>query len=87
MGFFDFFRSSKKKQDSGPAPQAQTADQPEMIALASSMGNQNAGQMMAPQAENARAMANMQQSPAMARDSLKDLYTDLRRSQKGGVPV
>lgn len=87
MGFFDFFRSSKKKQDSGPASQAQTADQPEMIALASSMGNQNAGQMMAPQAENARAMANMQQAPAMARDSLKDLYTDLRRSQKGGVPV
>ena len=87
MGFFDFFRSSKKKQDSGPAPQSQTADQPEMIALASSMGNQNAGQMMAPQDENARAMANMQQAPAMARDSLKDLYTDLRRSQKGGVPV
>ena len=87
MGFFDFFRSSKKKQNSGSAPQSQTADQPEMIALASSMGNQNAGQMMAPQAENARAMANMQQAPAMARDSLKDLYTDLRRSQKGGVPV
>lgn len=87
MGFFDFFRSSKKKQNSDPAPQSQTADQPEMIALASSMGNQNAGQMMAPQAENARAMANMQQAPAMARDSLKDLYTDLRRSQKGGVPV
>ena len=87
MGFFDFFRSSKKKQESSSAQQNQTADQPDMMALASSIGNQNAGQMMAPQAENARAMANMQQAPAMARDSLKDLYTDLRRSQKGGVPV
>ena len=87
MGFLDFFRSSKKKQDSGSVQQNQTADQPNMMAFASSIGNQNAGQMMTPQGENAKAMKSIQQNPAMARDSLKDLYTDLRRSQKGGVPV
>ncbi len=87
MGFLDFFRSSKKKQDSGSVQQNQTADQPNMMAFASSVGNQNAGQMMTPQDENAKAMKSIQQNPAMARDSLKDLYTELRRSQKGGVPV
>lgn len=87
MGFLDFFRSSKKKQDSGSVQQNQTADQPNMMAFASSIGNQNAGQMMAPRGENAKAMESIQQNPAMARDSLKDLYTELRRSQKGGVPV
>ncbi len=87
MGFLDFFRSSKKKQDSGSVQQNQTADQPNMMAFASSIGNQNAGQMMAPRGENAKAMESIQQNPTMARDSLKDLYTELRRSQKGGVPV
>lgn len=87
MGFLDFFRSSKKKQDSVSVQQNQTADQPNMMAFASSIGNQNAGQMMTPQGENAKAMKSIQQNPAMARDSLKDLYTELRRSQKGGVPV
>ena len=56
MGFLDFFRSSKKKQDSGSVQQNQTADQPNMMAFASSIGNQNAGQMMTPQGENAKAM-------------------------------
>ena len=87
MGFLDFFRSSKKKQDSGSVQQNQTADQLNMMAFASSIGNQNAGQMMAPRGENAKAMESIQQNPTMARDSLKDLYTELRRSQKGGVPV
>ena len=48
MGFLDFFRSSKKKQDSGSVQQNQTADQPDMMAFAARIGNQNAGQMMTP---------------------------------------
>lgn len=86
MGIKDLFKSSDSKKKIAEAPHAENPAQNDILHTLAVAGNQVAEKALARSGgkEKAREMEKLQNTPEMARSSMKDLYTQLCNSERGG---